>query len=279
MDDHEQSSRCAAFLALHERRPFVMANAWDAGSARLCEALGFPAVATTSSGSALRLGKLDYQLDLAASLDIAGELAAAVDLPVSVDFEDGFATAPGDVAANVTALAATGVAGVSVEDYTRDPADPIYPVDDAVERVRAAVEAAHAGPARLVLSARTEILTNRGPGFDKDTALAAVVDRLQRFQDAGADVLFAPGLRAADDISAVLRSIDRPLSLMAMPGVPSVRELGDLGVARVSLASWFAYAALEGVRSAASEVLDHGTFGFMDDLGPLRQIVAERFGA
>lgn len=280
MDDAiaAQPERCERFLELHLQRPFVMANAWDAGSARLCEVLGFPAIATTSSGSALRAGLLDYQIDLSSSIEIAAELARAVEIPVSVDFEDGFAAEPATVASNVASLAAAGVAGASIEDYTRDVDDPIHGIEAAVERVEAAAEAAHGGPARLVLTARTEILTNRGPTLDRQAALAAVIERLQRYQEVGADVLFAPGLRDPADIAAVVAAVDAPVSIMAMPGVPSVAELGELGVSRVSLAGWLAYAAMDGARSAATEVLQHGTFEFMDGLPTIRGIVADSFG-
>ena len=278
ISDLDQPQLCAAFLAMHHgAEPFVMANAWDGGSARLCEVMGFPALATTSSGSALRGGRLDYGIDLDTSLAIAAEMAAAVHIPVSVDFEDGFALDANQVAANFTMLASTGVAGGSIEDYTRDPVRPIYGIDEAVERVRAAVEAAHGGDARLVVAARTELLTGRGPARDKADLLAEVVDRLQRYQEAGADVLFAPGLRDPADIATVISEVDRPLSVMTMPGVPTVPEMAKLGVARVSLAGWLAYAALDAVRVAATEVLDEGTFEFMGSLTPIRRLVSESF--
>ena len=277
MDDELHRRRCERFAELHRERPFLLANAWDAGSARLLASMGFPALATTSSGAALRTGHLDYGIDLDTSIGGAAELVAAVDVPVSVDFEDGFASQPEAVAANVDRLIGTGVAGFSIEDYTRNSDRPIHDAGLAGERVAAAAEVAHSGAAHLVLTARTELLTNRAPGRDRADALAEVVERLQRYQQAGADVLFAPGLRTAAEISQVVAAVDLPVSVMAVPGLPPVGELGALGVARVSLAGWFAYAAMDGMRSAALEVLDHGTFEFTGGLADIRAAIAETF--
>jgi 2-methylisocitrate lyase-like PEP mutase family enzyme len=272
MDNDTHSARCKAFLDLHHRdEAFLLGNAWDGGSARVLAALGYPALATTSAGAAMRTGRLDYQIDKATAIAAGAELAAAVDVPVSVDYEDGFGADAETVAENVVELAATGVAGCSIEDYTRDAEHPIHDIDLAAERVGAAAEAAHAGPARLVLTARTEVLLHRAG--DLEVAIA----RLQRYQEAGADVVFVPGVRSADDIAAVVNAVDLPVSVMALPGMPPVAELAALGVRRVSMAAWFTYAALQGLRAAATEVVEHGTYGFMDDLGGIRQLTADNF--
>lgn len=261
------------FLDQHHRDgAFLLGNAWDAGSARLLEAIGFPALATTSAGAAMRTGRLDYGIDKATAIAAGAELAEAVEVPVSVDFEDGFGVTPEAVAAHVTELAATGVAGCSIEDFTRDADRPIHDIDAAVDRVTAASEAAKAGPSHLVLTARTEILVNRAG------SLGDAIERLQRYQEAGADVLFVPGVRSADDIATVVGAVDRPVSVMALPGTPPVDELSALGVARVSMAAWFTYAALRGLQTAATEVVEHGTYGFMDDLADIRRLTAEAFG-
>lgn len=273
MDDDATIARCNHFLELHHRgEAFLLGNAWDAGSARLLAAIGYPAVATTSAGAAMRTGRLDYGINKQTAIAAATELAAAVDVPVSVDFEDGFAVEPAPVAEHVRELAETGVAGCSIEDYTRDGERPIHDIDLAVERVTAAAEAAHSGPGRLVLTARTELLVNRAGD------LGEAITRLQRYQEAGADVLFVPGIRSIDDIATVVRSVDRPVSVMALPGTPPVAELSGIGVARVSLAAWFAYAAMRGLQVAASEVADNGTYGFMDDLQDIRRLTNEAFG-
>jgi len=274
MTSNQHAALCEQFLQLHHgEEPLLLANAWDAGSARLLEAMGYKALATTSAGAAMRTGRLDYDIDLRTSIDSGAELTAAVDLPVSVDFEDGFGDQPADIAANVARLAQVGVAGFSVEDFTRDNESPIYDIDQAAERVAAAAEAAHAGPARLVLTARTEVLSAKGRG-DLNDAVA----RLQRYQEAGADVLFAPGVRTAADIETVVNAVDLPVSIMALPGVPSVAEMTDLGVRRVSVAAWLTYAAYEGLRLAAAEVLEQGTFGFTEQLGDIRSLATEAFG-
>ncbi|MGI9595373.1 MAG: isocitrate lyase/phosphoenolpyruvate mutase family protein, partial [Acidimicrobiales bacterium] len=141
-----------------------------------------------------------------------------------------------------------------------------------VERVTAAAEAAHGGPARLTLTARTELLVNSAGD------LGQAIERLQRYQEAGADVLFVPGVRSADNIATVVGAVDLPVSVMALPGVPSVSELATLGVRRVSMAAWFTYAALRGLQAAATEVVEHGTYGFMDDMKDVRQLTVEAFG-
>jgi 2-methylisocitrate lyase-like PEP mutase family enzyme len=241
------------FRALHAAdKLFVMPNAWDVGSARLLEHLGFAAIATTSSGFAAALGRLDGGIDREMAIGHGAELASAVEIPVSADLENCFADAPEGVAETIQAAAATGLAGGSVEDWS---GSEIYERGLAVERVRAAVEAA-AG--HFTITARAENLI-RGVDDLDDT-----ITRLQAFAAAGADVLFAPGLASADQIRAVLSSIDAPLSVLMLPGVPPVGELAELGVRRVSVGGAFAFTAYGALVRAAREILDDGTFSLTE---------------
>lgn len=251
------TERFQTFLDLHVKgRPLLMANAWDAGSARLLASLGFPALATTSSGFAATLGRLDGHVTRDEALGHAAALVAAVDVPVSADLENGFGTEPAEVAATVSAAIDAELAGCSIEDYAGPADDVIYDRGLAVERVAAAAEAAHGGAGRLVLTARAE---NHIHGRDD---LADTISRLQGYQEAGADVLFAPGVSRADDIRRLVSEVDLPVSVMALPRVPPVSELADLGVARVSVGGAFAFAGLGAVAEAARELLDHGTYGY-----------------
>lgn len=258
-----QADKAARFRTLHEGpRPLLMPNPWDAGSARLFAHLGFEALATTSSGAASTLGKLDGGLTREEALDNAAAIVAAVDVPVSADLEDCFAREPEGVAETARRALATGVAGFSVEDFTRDDADPIHDIGLAAERVAAAAAAAHAGSARLVVTARAE---NHIHGRDD---LRDTIRRLQRYQEAGADVLFAPGLSRIDDIREVVRSVDRPVSVLAVRGCPTVAELAEVGVRRVSVGGAMAFAALGAAADAARELLEQGTYGYLDRTRP-----------
>jgi 2-methylisocitrate lyase-like PEP mutase family enzyme len=229
-----------------------MPNAWDVGSARILHHLGFRAIATTSSGSAAAVGRLDGQLGRDAALTHAAELAAAVELPVSADLENCFADEPEGVARTIEAAADTGLAGASVEDWS---GGEIYERSQAAERVRAATEAA-AG--RLVITARAE---NHIHGVDD---LEDTIARLLAYEQAGADVLFAPGLRGAEEIRAVLENVSAPLSVLAMPGVPPVNELAELGVRRVSVGGAFAFAAYGALLDAGRELLERGSYGYLE---------------
>ena len=242
----------SAFRRLHEAGELlVMPNAWDAGSARLLAGLGFRALATTSSGAAAARGRPDGGLDRDAVLAHGAELAAAVGLPVSADLENCFADAPEGVAETIERATGCGLAGASVEDWS---GRAIYDRELAVARVRAAVDAA-AG--RLVISARAENLI-RGVDDLPDT-----IARLQAFAQAGADVVFAPGLRGAEQIAAVVQSVDVPVSVLVGPGVPPVAELAALGVRRVSVGGRFAFAAYGALVQAARE-LQAGGYGFSE---------------
>src|SRR5438105_890284 len=230
-----QAGKAERFLSLHHGgAPLLMPNPWDLGSARLLESMGFEALATTSGGFAATLGRLDGSVTRDEAVTHAAAVAGAVDVPVSADFENCFADDPAGVAETVRRGVDAGLAGCSVEDYNRT-ADEIYDVDLAVERVAAAAEAAHRGPVHLVLTARAEnFLHDR-----KD--LADTIARLQRYQEAGADVLFAPGMNSAEDLRRLVDEVDLPVSVLAMPGVPPVAELAEIGVKRVSVGGALAW--------------------------------------
>lgn len=251
-DQGEQASR---FLELHRPgQPLLMPNAWDAGSAKVLAKLGFEAIATTSSGFAATLGRLDGSVTREEALAHSASLVAATELPVSADLENGFGAIPGEVAETARGAREAGLAGFSIEDYSGNPDDPIYPLELAAERIEAAVRVAHEGPVRLVLTARAEnLLHGRG---DLDDTIA----RLLAYQEAGADVLFAPGLTSAEDIGRVVAAVERPVSVLTLPGAPPVSELAGLGVARVSVGGAFAFAALGALVEAASELRDRGTY-------------------
>ncbi|HEV7525226.1 MAG TPA: isocitrate lyase/phosphoenolpyruvate mutase family protein [Acidimicrobiia bacterium] len=270
MPDHAET--CATFLALHHgETPLLLPNAWDRGTAKLFEFLGFSAVATTSSGHAATLGRLDGAVTLDEVVAHAADLVGASDLPLNVDFENGFADEPDSVAANVVRIAATGAAGVSIEDFNRRADAPIYDIGLAAARVEAAAQAAHGGSARLVLTARAENYLHGNPDLDDTIA------RLQAYQAAGADVLYAPGLSDLDSIRAVVSSVDRPVNVLALPNVAPVAELAAAGVRRVSVGGGFNRVALGATIDAAREFLDEGTYGFWRvaaSAGPAREAFA-----
>ena len=246
------------FLALHHGdSPLLMPNPWDVGSAKVFESLGFEALATTSSGFAATLGRLDGGVTRDEALAHAAAMVAATDLPVSADLENGFADESEAVAATVKAALDAGLAGCSIEDFTGDREAPIYELALAVDRMAAAVEAAHAGPARVVVTARAEnYLHGR-----RD--LADTIRRLQAFQEAGADVLYAPGLTDGSEIGAVVVALDRPVNVLVLAGAPDVSELAALGVARISVGGGFAWVAAGAVVEAATELREHGTYRFL----------------
>jgi 2-methylisocitrate lyase-like PEP mutase family enzyme len=266
------SGQAAAFLDLHVGgKPLLQPNAWDTGSARILAAMGFEAIATTSSGFAASLGRMDGKVTRDEVLEHCRCLADAVGIPVAADFEDGFGIAPDEVGASVRLATETGLAGCSVEDYTRDDDAPIYDVELAADRVRAAVEAAHAGPTQLVLTARAENLIH---GVDD---LADTIARLQRYQEAGADVLFAPGLKTIDDVRAVVSSVDRPVNVLTGPGRASVGELAGAGVARISVGGLFAFKAYADLVESATELRESGTVSARDGLRPARAVFGAAF--
>jgi len=251
-----QQEKAERFLALHRKGdPLLMPNAWDLGSAALLVSLGFKALATTSSGHAATLGRLDGGVTRDEALAHAATLSEGTEVLVSADLENGFADDPDGVAGTIEKALGTGLAGCSVEDYS---GSQIYELALARERVVAAAETAHSGPVKLVLTARAE---NHIRGRDD---LADTIGRLQAYQEAGADVLFAPGIKQAEDIRQVVESVDRPVSVLAMPGVPSTAELARIGVARVSVGGAFAFAALGGLYDAATELREKGTYGYLE---------------
>lgn len=240
----------ARFHELHRDGIFVMPNPWDVGSARLLVSLGFPALATTSSGHAATLGRLDQHVSLDELVAHAADLTAAVDVPLNVDAEFGFAADPAGIADTVERLAEAGAAGLSIEDF--DPTSrTIVPVEVAADRVVAAAEAA--GRHGLVLTARAE---NHLYGIND---LEATITRLQEYRSAGAAVLYAPGLVDLGDISRVVTAVDAPLNVLARPDGPSVAELASVGVRRVSTGGALARAALGELVRAATELKDQGT--------------------
>jgi 2-methylisocitrate lyase-like PEP mutase family enzyme len=255
MTDHAGKAR--QFLELHHGEgPLLLPNPWDRGSARLLAWLGFQALATTSSGFAATLGRLDGSVTRDEALTHAAAIVQATELPVSADLESGFADDPAGVAETLRLALEAGLAGCSVEDATGDSDTPIYPAGLAAERVQAAAEVAHRGPAHLVLTARAENYLHGRPD------LADTIARLQRFQDAGADVLYAPGLTRLEEIRQLVASVDRPVNVLALPGAPPVPELAAAGVRRVSVGGAFAFAALGAVVEAATELREAGTYGF-----------------
>ena len=231
-----QQEKADHFLSLHRGpAPLVIPNPWDVGSAKVLVAMGFEALATTSGGFAATLGRVDGSVRRDEAVAHAAAIVAAVDVPVSADFENCFADEPAGVAETVELGIEAGLAGCSVEDWS---GSSIYEVDHAAERVAAAAEVAHRGPVRLVLTGRAENHIHDRPD------LADTIARLQRYQEAGADVLFAPGVIDPDDLRQLSREVDRPVNVVARPGCPSVAELAALGVRRVSVGAWFAFAAL-----------------------------------
>lgn len=254
----DQASQAERFLALHrERSPLLLPNPWDRGSAKLLASLGFSALATTSSGYAATLGRPDYSVGRDEALAYAADIVDATELPVSADLENCFADEPAGVADTIDGAVRAGLAGASVEDFTGDPDAPIYDLGLATQRVRAAVERAHRGPVHLVLTARAENYLHERPD------LADTIARLQAYQEAGADVLYAPGLTSLDEIRELVSSVDRPVNVLARPNGPAVPQLADTGVARVSVGGAFAFTALGAVVEAARELLDEGTYGYL----------------
>jgi 2-methylisocitrate lyase-like PEP mutase family enzyme len=253
----EQVARASSFLQLHrDAQPLLLPNPWDPGSARLLASLGFKALATTSSGFAATLGRLDGSVTREEALSHAATIVHATDLPVSADLENGFADEPAGVAETLGLAVEAGLAGCSIEDFTGRDDAPIYELDAATERIAAAAEVAHAGPVRLVLTARAENYLHGRPD------LADTIARLQAFQAAGADVLFAPGLVRLQDIRALVTSVDVPVSVLALAGAPTVAELAAAGVSRVSVGGAFAFAALGALVEAATELSEQGTYTF-----------------
>lgn len=256
-----QAEKGARFAALHDGPgAFVIANPWDAGSARILAGLGFVALATSSGASAAVYGRRDGRITRDQALAHVRAIVEATDLPVSADLEKGFGDAPEDAAETIRQGAAAGLVGGSIEDASGNPASPLYDIAQAAERVAAAAEAARSLPFRFMLTARTENFLRGNPDLD-DT-----IRRLQAFEKAGADVLMAPGLPDIAAVRAVCAAVTKPVNFMG--GIrgksPSVAELEAAGVRRISLATSLYRAAITGLIDAAREVREHGSFGYLE---------------
>lgn len=273
-----QADKANAFQALHARAgAFVIPNPWDAGTARILTKLGFEALTTTSAGLAFVLGRRDGDGSVTRDDALANAKAIidATDLPVAADLENGYGDAPEAAAETIRLAAAVGLVGASIEDATGNPNSPIYDIAHAAERVAAAAEAAHALPFPFMFVARAENFLHNKPDID-DT-----IRRLQAFEAAGADVLYAPGIIKADHIRAVCSSVSKPVNvIMGIKGAPfSVSQLAALGVKRISVGSALSRAALGAFVRAANEIKEQGTFTFTNDALPFadaNDLVSER---
>jgi 2-methylisocitrate lyase-like PEP mutase family enzyme len=246
-----QREKAERFRALHSGEPFVIPNPWDAGSARILAGLGFQALATTSSGFAFTLGRLDGQVTLDEIAAHTAAVDAATDLPVSVDLENGYGPSPEDAARAITRAAAAGAVGGSIEDWDRD--GRIYERAQAVERIFAAVEAASALDFPFTLTARAEGMLRGDPNVED------VIERLQAFEAAGADVLYAPGLTSVEQIDTVCSAVSKPVNVLARPTL-SLDEIVGAGAQRVSVGGALTWAAVEAFVEAARAIADHGDF-------------------
>ena len=256
-----QEGKAAAFRALHEGDAFVIPNPWDAGSARVLAALGFEALATTSSGFAFTLGRPDGGATLEEVVAHVAALDEATDLPLSVDLENGYGPEPASVARAITAIADAGAVGGSIEDY--DPAaDRIYELGEAVERVAAAVETARSLGFPFMLTARAENHIRGNPD------LADTIERLQAFERAGADVLYAPGLSTVDDVATVCAAVSKPVNVLARPDL-SFADLAAAGAQRVSVGGALTWVAVRAMADAAEAIRDRGDFSALDASSPL----------
>jgi 2-methylisocitrate lyase-like PEP mutase family enzyme len=249
------AARRRVFRDLHVRGCFVIPNPWDVGSARVLAQLGFLALATTSSGFAWSLGRADNHVSLDQALAYMDAVAAAVEVPVSADFEGGFAVDPSDVGANVARATATGIAGVSIEDSTQGPAQPLFDFSLAVDRIRAARRAIDESGSNIILTARSEGFIAGRPD------LAETIRRLTAFAEAGADCLYAPGIRDKTSIAAVVTAVaPKPVNVLVGSDFTTVAELAAIGVRRISVGGALARTAWTGFLQAATEIAERGTF-------------------
>jgi 2-methylisocitrate lyase-like PEP mutase family enzyme len=261
------TDRTAAFRTLHESGCFVIPNPWDVGSARYLAMLGFKALATTSSGFAWSLGRPDNRVTLDEALAHMRAIALAVEVPVNADFEGGFAVEPDGVAANVARAASTGIAGVSIEDSTRDPDEPLFAFDLAVERIRAARQALDSSGSGVLLTGRSEGFIAGRPD------LTETMRRLTAYADAGADCLYAPGILTVAEITAVVRAVaPKPVNVLVGSDFTTVADLAAAGVRRISVGGALARAAWTGFISAATEIAEQGTFSGLADAIPFAEI-------
>ena len=257
-----QEQKAEAFRALHEGAPFVIPNPWDVGSARVLEALGFHALATTSSGFAFTLGKLDGGATLDEVAEHVRALAAGTDLPVSVDLENGYGPAPEAAAAAIARVAEAGAVGGSIEDY--DPSGRLYAPAEASERVAAAAEAARAVEFPFTLTARAENHIRGNPDLDDTIA------RLHAYEAAGADVLYAPGLATTAEIRQVCDAVTRPVNVLALGGL-TFAEMADAGAQRISVGGGLTWVAISAFADAATAMRESGDFSTLGTSLPLRE--------
>ena len=255
-----QAAKAERFRDLHAGEPFVIPNPWDAGSARVMEALGFQALASTSSGFAFTLGRLDGGAGLEEVAAHAAALDQATDLPVSADLENGYGADPEDAARAISRVAEAGAVGGSIEDW--DPEGRLYDLDHAVERVQAAAEAARALDFSFTFTARAENHIRDNPDLE-DT-----IGRLQAYERAGADVLYAPGLRTADEIRAVCQAVSRPVNVLALPML-TVPEIVEAGGQRISVGGGLTWVAVKAMADAAAEIRDTGDLSSLSAPLPL----------
>jgi 2-methylisocitrate lyase-like PEP mutase family enzyme len=258
-----QHEKGAAFRALHEGQPFVFPNPWDAGSAKVLAALGFRALASTSSGFAFTLGRLDGDVTLDEVVEHAGVLDRATDLPVAMDLENGYGPTPQDAATAIARAAGAGAVGGSIEDYDRVD-DALYSLDHAAERITAAAEAARGLDFTFTLTARAENHIRGNPDLDDTIA------RLQAYERAGADVLFAPGLRSADEIRAVCDAVGKPVSVLAHKGL-TLAEITEAGGQRISVGGALTWVAVGAMAAAAQRIRDDGDFSALTAPAQLRE--------
>jgi 2-methylisocitrate lyase-like PEP mutase family enzyme len=260
-----QEQKATVFKALHEGAPFVIPNPWDAGSGRVLEALGFKALATTSSGFAFTLGRRDGAATLDEVAAHVTVLAQATSLPVSVDLEHGYGPDPEQAARAITRAAEAGAVGGSIEDY--DPRGEIYDLDHAVERIAAACEAAGQLDFPFTLTARAENLIRNNPDLDDTIA------RLQAYERAGADVLYAPGLRSAAEIRAVCEAVSKPVNVLAHRGL-SLSEITEAGGQRISVGGALAWVSVGALVDVAEQIRDHGDFSGLVAPAQIREWLA-----
>jgi 2-methylisocitrate lyase-like PEP mutase family enzyme len=261
------TDRCRTFRLLHESGCFVIPNPWDLGSARLLAQLGFQALATTSAGLAWSLGRRDSHVSLEATLANLRSISQGVEIPVNADFEGGFAAAPEAVHANVAAATSTGIAGLSIEDATGDASSPLYDFSLAVERIQAARRAIDESGTGIVLTGRSE-----GFRFGRPD-LRETIRRLTAFAEAGADCLYAPGLRAMSDISALVAAVaPKPVNVLVGTDFTTVAELAEAGVRRISVGGALARAAWAGFLQSAQEIARQGTFTGLSRAVPFDEI-------
>jgi len=257
-----QEEKGTAFAALHAGEPFVIPNPWDVGSARVLEALGFRALATTSSGFAFTLGRLDGGVSLDEVVAHTAAIGRATELPVSVDLENGYGRDPASCADAITRVAGAGAVGGSIEDWDSDGG--LYEIALATERIVAAAETAHGLAFPFVLTARAENHIRGNPD------LADTIARLQAYEQAGADVLYAPGLRTVDEIRAVCEAVTKPVNVLALPGL-SVPEIAGAGAQRVSVGGGLTWVAVKALADAAAAIRDTGDLSVLDARVPLRE--------